>query len=66
MEEKQIQEFVSRTLNDEKLFAELKQDPETVLMREQFSPRVTQVLRKLIPQMGLERAVTPPSLLWGG
>ena len=63
MEEKQIQEFVSRALNDENLLKELEQDPEKVIMREHYSPRVAQVLRLMVPHLTLDQPIGP-SLTW--
>ena len=53
MEERQIQEFVHRVSNDEALRKELASDPEGVLMREGFSPRVAQVVMQLVPHLSL-------------
>ncbi len=43
MEEQQIQNFVHRVSNDETLRKELAIDPNTVIMREGFSPRVVRI-----------------------
>ena len=64
MEEKQIQEFVSRALNDENLLKELEQDPEKVIMREHYSPRVAQVLRLLVPHMTVDKPLGPSLSPW--
>jgi len=65
MEEKQIQEFVSRALNDENLLKELERDPEKVIMREHYSPRVARVLRRLIPLLNAEQPLGPSLDYWG-
>jgi len=51
MEEKQVQEFVHRALNDDELRDALKKDAETVLMKEHFSPRVTRTIKRLVPHL---------------
>ncbi len=47
MEEQQIQDFVHRVSNDETLRKELATDPDTVIMREGFSPRVARIVARL-------------------
>ena len=54
MEEQQIQSFVHIVLQDEKLREELVNDPDAVIMREGFSPRVSNVIRKLVPYLGID------------
>ncbi len=51
MEEQQIQDFVSRVSSDENLRNELANDPDTVIARENFSPRVAQVIIKMVPHL---------------
>jgi uncharacterized protein (UPF0335 family) len=51
MEEQQIKEFVHRVSRDEELRKELVQNPDGVLMREGFSPRVMQVVMRLVPHL---------------
>ena len=51
MEEQQIKEFVHRVSCDEELRKELAQNPDCVLMREGFSPRVMQVVTRLVPHL---------------
>ena len=63
MEEQLIQEFVHRVSTDEKLREELKNDPDGVIMREGFSPRVTRVVSQLVPHLALDKPVDP-SLTW--
>ena len=53
MEERQIQEFVHRISNDETLRKELASDPEGVIMREGFSPRVTNIISHLLPHLAV-------------
>jgi hypothetical protein len=54
MEEKQIREFVHRVSQDENLRSALTQDPDGVIMRENFSPRVAQVITKLVPYLSVD------------
>ena len=51
MEEQQIKDFVQRVSSDETLRKELAQDPENVIMREGFSPLVTQIVARLVPHL---------------
>jgi len=51
MEEKQILEFVQRVSQDETLRSELASDPDNVIMRENFSPRVARVVMRLVPHL---------------
>lgn len=53
MEEQQIKDFVQRVSSDEELRNELAQDPDGVIMREGFSPRVTQIVARLVPHLTL-------------
>jgi hypothetical protein len=63
MEEQQIQEFVHRVSSDEKLRSELASDPEKVVMWEGFSPRVMQIVMRLVPHLAMDRELEP-SLKW--
>ncbi len=63
MEEQQIQEFVHRVSTDEELHKELEHDPDSVIMREGFSPRMAQVVKQLVPHLSLEEPLGP-SLRW--
>ena len=51
MEEQMIQEFVHRVSTDENLRKELVSEPESVIMREGFSPRVAGILSRMVPKM---------------
>ena len=62
MEEQQIQSFVHTVLQDEKLREELVSDPDAVIMREGFSPRLSNVIRKLVPYLEFNQK---PSVLAG-
>ena len=65
MEEQQIQEFVHRVSNDEALSKELASDPNKVIMRENFSPRVARIVRRLVPHLKLEQSLDPSLRWWG-
>ena len=65
MEEQQIQEFVHRVSNDEALRKELASDPEGVILREGFSPRVTQIVSRLVPHLSLGHSLEfSPNYWW--
>ncbi len=64
MEEQQIRDFVYRVSNDEKLRKELTSSPEDVLRHESFSPRVAEVVRKLVPHLAFSTAFATPLSWW--
>jgi len=65
MEEKQLLEFVQRVSEDETLRKELTNDPDSVIMRESFSPRVARVVMRLVPHMSAMQWKEPAgSLNW--
>ncbi|HEY7417106.1 MAG TPA: hypothetical protein VH593_18105 [Ktedonobacteraceae bacterium] len=59
MEEKQIQQFVGRVMQDESLRKAFVEQPETVLSEEQFTPRVVRVLMKMVPHFMGSQQVFP-------
>ena len=65
MEEQQIREFVHRVSTDEVLRQELTTSPDNVIMREGFSPRVAQIVARLVPLLTLERSLEPSLGWWG-
>ena len=65
MEEKQIQEFVHRVSNDENLRKELTQNPDEVIMREGFSPRVAGIVTRLVPHLTLHQFGDGSDRWWG-
>ena len=66
MEEQQIQDFVHRVSNDEDVRKELALDPDGVIMREGFSPRVAQIVMRLVPHLALQRSFMQiPEWWWG-
>jgi len=65
MEEQQIQDFVHRVSRDEDVREELAHDPDGVIMREGFSPRVAQIVTRLVPHLGLQRSfIQTPEWWW--
>ena len=64
MEEQLIQEFVHRVSTNEKLREELKRDPDGVIMRESFSPRVAQVVSRLVPHLAFDKPIDPSFPFW--
>lgn len=64
MEEQIIQEFVHRVSSDEKLRKELASEPDGVIMREGFSPRVARVIARLAPHLTVEQSIGPAFIFW--
>jgi hypothetical protein len=64
MEEQMIQDFVHRVSRDENLRKELASDPNTVIMREGFSPRVARIIARLVPQLALDQSLEPSFSWW--
>ncbi len=65
MEEQQIKDFVQRVSSDETLRKELAQNPDGVIMREGFSPRVTQIVARLVPHLAFgDSSGTAPNNPW--
>ena len=64
MEEKQIQEFVHRVSTDETLRKELASDPTSVIKRESFSPRVAQIVMRLVPHLTVGPSFKPNCYGW--
>lgn len=64
MEEQQIQNFVHRVSNDEELREELAMDPNTVIMREGFSPRVVRIVARLAPHLAMNKELEPSFPWW--
>ena len=64
MEEQQIQDFVHRVSHDEDLRKELAHDPEGVIKREGFSPRVAQIVTRLVPHLAMQRQFFDAPLWW--
>ena len=64
MEEQQIQDFVHRVSNDETLRKELATDANSVILRESFSPRVVQIVLRLVPYLAMDRSPEPSFDWW--
>ena len=57
MEEQQIRDFVHRVSTEETLRTELASNPQNVIEREGFSPRVAQVVMRLVPHLALNKEI---------
>ncbi len=57
MEEQQIRDFVHRVSTEDTLRTELASNPQTVIEREGFSPRVAQVVMRLVPHLALSKEI---------
>jgi hypothetical protein len=57
MEEIQIQTFVHRISTDSDLREELRRDPQGVILREGFSPRVSRIIARLVPHLAFEQPI---------
>lgn len=64
MEEQQIKNFVHRVSRDEDLRKELTCDPDGVIMREGFSPRVAAIIAKLVPHLSIARSFEGSTDYW--
>jgi hypothetical protein len=64
MEEKLIWEFVHRVSQDDELRKALKKQPEEVISRENFSPRVASVITRLVPHLTLTETPDKPIYSW--
>ena len=64
MEELQIQTFVHRVSTDPELREELRRNPDDVIIRENFSPRVSRIVERLVPHLTLEQPPMDKSLGW--
>ena len=64
MEEQQIQDFVHCASHDEALRKELASNPDGVIMREGFSPRVARIIARLVPQLALDKPLEPSHNGW--
>ena len=64
MEEQQIRNFVHRVSTEETLRTELANSPEAVIERENFSPRVAQVIMRLVPHLALNKEMKTSFSWW--
>ena len=64
MEEQVIQEFVHRVSADERLRNDLVADPDGVMMREGFSPRVARVLSRMVPHLLAGQSIGSENKPW--
>ena len=65
MEELQIRDFVHRVSTEETLRTELANSPQSVIEREGFSPKVAQVIMRLVPHLALNKEMQPHGW-WSG
>lgn len=63
MEEQQLRDFVHRIAASEELRKELAGDPARVVSREGFSPRLVNVVMRLVPHLAMDKPLGP-SLPW--
>ena len=64
MEERIIQDFVHRVSTDKNLLKELASDPDGVIMREGFSPRVARVVARLAPHLSVDQSIGVGYRFW--
>lgn len=64
MEEQQIRDFVQRVSSDVELRESLAADPERVIAREGFSPRVARIITRLVPHLTLNQNLEASSFWW--
>jgi hypothetical protein len=64
MEERVIQDFVHRASTDENLRKELASDPENVIMREGFSPKVARVIARMVPHLSAGQSIGSENKPW--
>lgn len=62
MEELQIETFVHRVSTDAELREELRGNPDGVIMREGFSPRVSRIVERLVPHLTFDQPPLERSL----
>lgn len=64
MEEQQIQEFVHQVALNVAIRSELASDPVGVLQRQDVSPRVSQILARLVPYLVFDRPIASNEKWW--
>ncbi len=64
MEELQVEEFVYRVLENEALREELVASPETVIAREDLTPKVAQVVLRLVPHLAMYKFSSSSGSWW--
>jgi len=64
MEEQIIQDFVHRASTDEKLREELANNPDGVIMREGFSPRIARVIARMVPHLSAGQSIGSENKPW--
>jgi len=66
MEEQQLQDFVHRIAESEDLRKELAGNAALVVSREGFSPRLVNVVMRLVPHLAMEKPLGPSLGWWWG
>ncbi len=66
MEERIIQDFVHRVSTDENLRKDLETNPDGVIMREGFSPRVARVVARMAPHLLAGQSIGSENKPWWG
>lgn len=64
MEEQQIQDFVHRIALDGMMRQQLASDPAGVLRLQEFSPRVFQILSRLVPHLAFDQPLSTTEKWW--
>lgn len=64
MEEQQIQDFVHQVAVDDEVRQHLAGDPAGVIMLQEFSPRVAQIISRLVPHLAFEQPVDSNEKWW--
>jgi hypothetical protein len=64
MEEQQIQAFVHKISVDNAMRGALAADPVGMVMREGFSPRVAQIIFRLVPHLAFDQPLVSQEKWW--
>jgi hypothetical protein len=64
MEEQQIQDFVHQAVTDKALICELARDPVSAIERENYSPRVVDILLRLVPYLAFTQPLNMNEKWW--
>ncbi len=64
MEEQQIQDFVHRAVTDQAMRCELARDPVSVVRSGNYSPRVVNILLRLVPCLTFEQPLGVDEKWW--
>jgi hypothetical protein len=64
MEEQQIQDFVHRAVTDKTMGRELARDPVSVIEKGNYSPRVVDILLRLVPYLAFTQPLNMNEKWW--